>query len=121
MVSVTDGNCDVDTSIPDCCAHPGNTTITDSGYKTGIPAILSHLGGMGIDHRWNCFLFLVFYRCNKVFSDHPDCGLEEEERGTAVYVVTKHNLCWNRFFNYIVNLPKKVVQGLKSGTAEISN
>jgi len=32
----------------------------------------------------------------------------EESNGTATYLVTKHSVHWDRFFNYLQDVPQKI-------------
>ena len=53
------------------------------------------------------FFLFIFFKSNtwKTYQ-------EIEVRGGFEYYVTKHDINWNRFFNYMINIPKDIRENL---------
>lgn len=54
------------------------------------------------------FLFLLIF----IISDTWETHRVVEERHGIKYNVTKHSIRWDRFFNYIKNIPKEIQKSI---------
>lgn len=60
-----------------------------------------------------CFLFLAILFKSNTF----ETRVTKENRGGVEYVVTKHSVHWDRFSQYIKDIPAKVVNKLQAAKA----
>ena len=54
------------------------------------------------------FLFIVIF----IKSNTWEISVETENREDNEYLVTKHSIHWDRFFNYVKDIPIKIVNSL---------
>ena len=54
------------------------------------------------------FLFIVIF----IKSNTWEISVETENREGMEYLVTKHSIHWDRFFNYVKDIPRKIVNSL---------